>query len=66
LRSIALELTAKQKADAFDEFDLLKIVQAADEFGLLGCEAAAAVASRKNRKQTPHSSGSIGGYTRQD
>ena len=40
LRSIALELTAKQKAAALDkEFDLLKIVQAAHDLGPLGLKA---------------------------
>jgi hypothetical protein len=34
LGSIALELTAKQKAAALEEeFDLLEVVQAADDFG---------------------------------
>ena len=37
MRSIALELTAKQKAAALEkDFDLLEVVQAADH---LGCEA---------------------------
>ena len=40
MRSIALELTAKQKAAALEkEFDLLEVVQAADHLGPLGCEA---------------------------
>jgi hypothetical protein len=40
LRSITLELTAKQKAAALEEeFDLLKIVQAADDLGPFRCEA---------------------------
>ena len=40
LRSIALELTAKQKAAALErEFDLLEVVQAADDLGPFGCEA---------------------------
>ena len=40
LGSIALELTAKQKAAALEEeFDLLEVVQAADDFGPFGFEA---------------------------
>ena len=40
LRGVALELTAKQKAAALEqEFDLLKIVQAADDLGPFGLKA---------------------------